>query len=156
MVILDFPEIDLEFEDLGIPLPSYSLRKRASSDRVRQLRRLMRDRGIGGYLIVDSDAHYTFYAQARRDRRINYITHSEVYPSAGVWLTKAQCGIAVVGSEKAAFKPLNAYLLMADLETDETWEILPEAQSLEGWMRREIHGQVGYDPELTPICICPS
>jgi hypothetical protein len=58
-----------------------------------------------------------------------------------------------VGREKAAFKPLNAYLLMADLETDENWEILHETQSLESWVRREIFGKIGYDPNLTPISI---
>lgn len=56
-----------------------------------------------------------------------------------------------MGKDKAAFKPLNAYLLMADLETDENWEILHETQSLEGWARREISGKIGYDPALTPI-----
>ena len=60
-----------------------------------------------------------------------------------------------MGREKAAFKPLNAYLLMADLETDENWEILHETQSLEGWARREIGGKIGYDPTLTPISISP-
>lgn len=56
-----------------------------------------------------------------------------------------------MGREKAAFKPLNAYLLMADIETDENWEVLHESQSLENWARREIHGKIGYDPMLTPI-----
>ena len=59
----------------------------------------------------------------------------------------------MVGMDKAAFKPLNAYLLMADLETDENWEILHERQSLEDWTRREINGKIGYDPTLTPISI---
>ena len=58
-----------------------------------------------------------------------------------------------MGMEKAAFKPLNAYLLMADLETDENWEILHEMQSLENWASREIKGRIGYDPTLTPISI---
>ncbi len=56
-----------------------------------------------------------------------------------------------MGREKAAFKPLNAYLLMADLETDENWEILHETQSLENWVREKIVGKIGYDPMLTPI-----
>jgi len=57
-----------------------------------------------------------------------------------------------VAMEKAAFKPLNAYLLMADLETDENWEILHESQTLENWIRKEIgQGKIGYDPVLTPI-----
>ena len=56
-----------------------------------------------------------------------------------------------MGREKAAFKPLNAYLLMADLETDENWEILHETQSLENWAREKIAGKLGYDPMLTPI-----
>jgi len=67
-------------------------------------------------------------------------------------LLKAQCGVAIVGMEKAAFKPLNAYLLMADLETDENWEILHESQTLENWITEEIgQGKIGYDPVLTPI-----
>ena len=41
---------------------------------------------------------------------------------------------------------------MADVETDENWEILHESQPLESWVRREIPGKVGYDPTLTPIC----
>jgi hypothetical protein len=72
-----------------------------------------------------------------------------------VKLTKAQCGIAIVGREKAVFKPLNAYLLMADLETDENWEILHETQSLESWAMQEIQGRIGYDPTLTPISWFP-
>jgi hypothetical protein len=59
--------------------------------------------------------------------------------------------VAIVGRTQAAFKPANAYLLMADLETDENWEILPEDQSLEQWARSEIKGKIGYDPMLTPI-----
>lgn len=60
-----------------------------------------------------------------------------------------------MGREKCAFKPLNAYLLMADLETDENWEILHETLSLESWVRREIPGKIGYDPTLTPISTYP-
>jgi hypothetical protein len=44
---------------------------------------------------------------------------------------------------------------MADLETDENWEILHENQSLENWVMREVTGKVGYDPTLTPISISP-
>jgi hypothetical protein len=44
---------------------------------------------------------------------------------------------------------------MADLETDENWEILHENQSLENWVLREVTGKVGYDPTLTPISIFP-
>lgn len=65
---------------------------------------------------------------------------------------QAQCGVAIVGRKRAAFKPLNAYLLMADLEADENWEILHETQSLENWIRLQIPGKIGYDPMLTPIC----
>ena len=56
-----------------------------------------------------------------------------------------------MGREKAAFKPLNAYLLMADRETDENWEILHDTQSIENWARAEITGKIGYDPTLTPF-----
>jgi hypothetical protein len=57
----------------------------------------------------------------------------------------------------AAFKPLNAYLLMADLETDENWEVLHESQTLENWARKEIgSGKIGYDPALTPISNPPT
>ena len=56
-----------------------------------------------------------------------------------------------MGKHRAAFKPLNAYLLMADLEADENWEILHETQSLENWVRLQITGKIGYDPMLTPI-----
>jgi hypothetical protein len=61
--------------------------------------------------------------------------------------------MAIVGREKAALKPLNSYLLMADLETDENWEVLPETTSIEQWARNEIKGRIGYDPKLTPIGI---
>lgn len=61
-----------------------------------------------------------------------------------------------MGLDKAAFKPLNAYLLMADLETDENWEVLHESQTLENWVRKEIgSGKIGYDPALTPISKFP-
>jgi len=42
---------------------------------------------------------------------------------------------------------------MADLETDENWEVLSETQTLEQWARNEITGKIGYDPMLTPIRI---
>jgi hypothetical protein len=72
-------------------------------------------------------------------------------------MLKAQCGVAIVGLDKAAFKPLNAYLLMADLETDENWEVLHESQTLENWARKEIgSGKIGYDPALTPISNPPT
>jgi len=59
--------------------------------------------------------------------------------------------MAIVGREKAALKPLNSFILMADVETDENWEVVHETQSIESWARREIKGPIGYDPMLTPI-----
>jgi hypothetical protein len=73
---LSFSDMVMDFDALDV-LPRYNLSKRSSTDRITRLRKLMADRGLEGYLIVDSDAHYTFYAQARQDRRINYITNSE-------------------------------------------------------------------------------
>jgi hypothetical protein len=72
-----FPEMEMDFDSLDV-LPTYNLSKHSSTERLKRLRELMTERDIQGYLIVDSDAHYTFYAQARQDRRINYITNSEV------------------------------------------------------------------------------
>ena len=74
---LSFSGMAMDFDALDV-LPTYNLSKHSSIDRIRRLRGLMAERGLDGYLIVDSDAHYTFYSQARRDRRINYITNSEV------------------------------------------------------------------------------
>lgn len=74
---LNFADMAMNFDPLNV-LPTYSLAKKPSTDRLRRLRQFMAERGIDGYLIVDSDAHYTYYAQARQDRRINYITNSEV------------------------------------------------------------------------------
>jgi Xaa-Pro aminopeptidase len=76
---LNFSDMALDFDALDV-LPGYNLSQHSSRERLSQLRQLMKERGIEGYLIVDSDAHYTFYAQARQDRRINYITRSEVPP----------------------------------------------------------------------------
>lgn len=78
-VTLNFLDMAMDIDALGV-LPGYSLRKRSSTERIRRLRQLMAERGLDGYLIVDSDAHYTFYSQARQDRRINYITNTEVCP----------------------------------------------------------------------------
>jgi hypothetical protein len=75
---LNFSDMAMDFDALDV-LPGYNLSKHSSADRISRLRSLMAKRGLDGYLIVDSDAHYTFYAQARQDRRINYITNSEVY-----------------------------------------------------------------------------
>jgi hypothetical protein len=74
---LNFSDMAMDFHALDV-LPTYNLSRHSSADRIRRLRGLMAERGLEGYLIVDSDAHYTFYSQARRDRRINYITNSEV------------------------------------------------------------------------------
>jgi len=76
---LTFSDMAMDFDALDV-LPSYSLTKKSSADRLAKLRQFMLKRGLDGYLVVDSDAHYTFYAQARQDRRINYITNSEVLP----------------------------------------------------------------------------
>jgi hypothetical protein len=74
---INFDDMAMDFDALDV-LPTYNLSQKSSTDRVGRLRQLMNERGLAGYLIVDSDAHYTFYAQARQDRRINYITNSEV------------------------------------------------------------------------------
>jgi hypothetical protein len=74
---INFADMAMDFDALDV-LPSYNLSQKSSVDRVGRLRQLMNERGLAGYLIVDSDAHYTFYSQARQDRRINYITNSEV------------------------------------------------------------------------------
>lgn len=76
---LDLGDIGMDFDSLDV-LPTYNLHQRPSKDRLDRLRKLLSARGLDGYLIVDSDAHYTFYSQARQDRRINYITNSEVHP----------------------------------------------------------------------------
>jgi hypothetical protein len=74
---MDFSAMPLHFNPLSL-LPKPNLSAHSSADRLSRLRKLVADRGLQGYLIVDSDAHYTFYSQARKDRRINYITRSEV------------------------------------------------------------------------------
>ena len=84
---LNFSDMALDFDALGV-LPSYNLHKTSSANILARLRQLMVERGLDGYLIVDSDGHYTFYAQARKDRRINYITKSEVRFQVGL-LVKA-------------------------------------------------------------------
>jgi hypothetical protein len=59
-------------------LPPYSLSPRSSTTQLHRLRQLMSDYGLDGYLIVDSDCHYTFNSQNNQDRRISFITQSEV------------------------------------------------------------------------------
>jgi hypothetical protein len=59
-------------------LPSYNLAQKSSADQLGRLRLLMVDYELDGYLIVDSDAHYTFNGQNYQDRRISFITGSEV------------------------------------------------------------------------------
>jgi hypothetical protein len=76
---LNFSDMIMNFDALD-GLPNYNLSQKSSTERLRRLRGLMAKRNLDGYLIVDSDAHHTFYAQARQDRRINYITNSEVPP----------------------------------------------------------------------------
>jgi len=74
---LEFADVGMDFDALDV-LPTYNLHRRPSTDRLRRLREILGHRGLEAYLIVDSDAHYTFYSQARHDRRINYITNSDV------------------------------------------------------------------------------
>jgi len=74
---LDFTDLGMDLDALDV-LPTYNLHRRPSTDRLGRLREILKDRGLEAYLIVDSDAHYTFYSQARQDRRINYITNSDV------------------------------------------------------------------------------
>lgn len=59
--------------------------------------------------------------------------------------------MVIVTKEKAALKPESSQLVVADLQTDGNWTIIPQNQSLEAWIRREVKGRIGYDPTLTPI-----
>ena len=59
-------------------LSSYNLTRKSSADQLGRLRQLMVDYELDGYLIVDSDAHYTFNGRNYQDRRISFITGSEV------------------------------------------------------------------------------
>jgi len=59
-------------------LPSYNLSRKSSADQLQRLRQLMIDYEMDGYLIVDSDAHYTFNGKNYQDRRISFITGSQV------------------------------------------------------------------------------
>jgi hypothetical protein len=76
-----FADMPMEFDALH-SLPGYNLTKRSSAERIARLREVLVQHGLEAYLIVDSDGHYTFYSQAPKDRRINYITNSEVGAAA--------------------------------------------------------------------------
>jgi hypothetical protein len=68
-------------------------------------------------------------------------------------MCQAQSGIVIVGRQKAAFKPDVVHLPLADIQTDENWQILHQDQTIQSWARKEIKGRIGYDPVLTPICL---
>jgi len=59
-------------------LPSYNLSQKSSAGQLQRLRQLMVDYELDGYLIVDSHAHYTFNGKNYQDRRISFITGSDV------------------------------------------------------------------------------
>ena len=59
-------------------LPPYNLSKKSSTDRLSRLRQLMVDYELDGYLIIDSDAHYTYNGRNYQDRRVSFITNSDV------------------------------------------------------------------------------
>jgi hypothetical protein len=146
-------------QDVGTwSLSPYSLSPRSSSLQLARLRELMADYELDGYLIVDSKFHYAFNGQYRIDQRVSFITQTDVRPNLlhdELIITQAQCGVVLVGKEKAAFKPDNSHILMADLQKDENWEILEESTSIESWAKLEIKGNIGYDPLLTPISTTP-
>jgi hypothetical protein len=64
---------------LGIwALPAPNVLRNSSTDRLHQLRTLMAQYDLDGYLIVHSNAHYIFSNQNFVDRRIAFITNSDV------------------------------------------------------------------------------
>jgi hypothetical protein len=78
---LSAPVMDqnLNQSDSGIfPVTPSSLTPRSSAERLNRLRQLIIDYDLDGYLIVDSGAHYTFNGQNYQDRRISFITSTEV------------------------------------------------------------------------------
>src|SRR5437762_6649485 len=91
VLALSFSKMAMDLDSLDV-LPGYNLTKHSSTSRLARLRALMAEHGLDGYLIVDSDAHYTFYAQARQDRRINYITNSEVCSTPPVSIVDKHVG----------------------------------------------------------------
>lgn len=106
---MNFADMAMDFDALDV-LPAYNLAKKSSSDRLARLRGLMAELGLDGYLIVDSDAHYTFYAQARQDRRINYITNSEVV-CRGLRLTVGAMRNSNCGQGESGFQTIECLFI---------------------------------------------
>ena len=112
-------------------------------NRLEKLRELMKVHACDGYLITDSDNHYTYYSLLQEDRRINWITECQ-----------AQCGLALVTLNKGAvFQVPSNYRLLAKAEMDQdVWSIVDDIVE---WIRKQdlTFVKVGYDPYLTPIFV---
>ena len=110
-------------------------------DRLTALRRLINEHHLDGYLVTDSDDHYTFYSLAHHDRRINWITECQ-----------AQCGLALVTLKHGAiFESPSNYRLLVKKELDsQCWLIV---DSLFDWISENAMnlGTIGYDPRRTPL-----
>ena len=110
-------------------------------DRLAALRRLISEHQLDGYLVTDSDNHYTFYSLACHDRRINWITQCQ-----------AQCGLALVTLNHGAVfeSPPNYRFLVRKELDDQCWLIV---DNLFEWiLQNESNlGTIGYDPHRTPL-----
>ena len=122
-------------------LQSYTISR--VMNRLERLRALMKTNACDGYLITDSDNHYTFYSLLQEDRRINWITECQ-----------AQCGLALVTLNRgAAFQVPSNYRLLAKAEIDESgWSIVDDIVE---WIRQHdlTFVTLGYDPHLTPFFV---
>jgi Xaa-Pro aminopeptidase len=112
-------------------------------NRLEKLRALMKVHACDGYLITDSDNHYTYYSLLQEDRRINWITECQ-----------AQCGLALVTlNQGAVFQVPSNYRLLAEAEMDDkVWSIVDDVVE---WIRKHdlTFVRLGYDPHLTPFFV---
>lgn len=112
-------------------------------NRLTALRQLISQHHLDGYLITDSDYHYTFYSVAHHDRRINWITECQ-----------AQCGLALVTlNHCAVFESPSNYRLLARKEMNQQCWIIVD--NLIEWIKqyKSSLGTIGYDPRRTPIFV---
>lgn len=113
------------------------------TNRVQKLRAIMKEHQCDGYLVTDSDGHYTFYSLSKEDRRLNWITECQ-----------AQCGLAIITLNNGAFfqVPPN-YKLLAKAEVDKTvWTIVDDVVQ---WISKNMFSlkRIAFDPRLTPLFI---
>lgn len=123
-------------------LRAIDMAKVDTSDRLAQLRKLMKERNVDVYMVPSEDSHQSEYI-APCDARRAYISGFT-----------GSAGYAVVTQEKAALSTDGRYFNQAEKQLDSNWELLKQGiqdvPTIQEWTVDQVEGGkvVGVDPSV--------